>query len=1153
MSNDLTIQNRADSAAFEQDYLTAYDAAKTDDALSWGDQFLTPAQGAEKPEAGPGVAGDISLGVIQAPRSMARGAAKAINNMFGIVDDLGNYLPALTGLDEGGNFTGPAVVTQAEQKRRQNKQAARLGVPGVAELGVPVPDKPKVETVTGNLIEGVTQFAVGFKGVDKLLKSAPVLSGGMKALEGIKGGKLTASIVKGALADLAAFDAQEKRLSNLIEEFPQLQNPVTEWMAADPDDGAAEAKFKQAVEGMTLGGLGDILFSGVGMLKKTRAAKAALEDPNILETPIEELADIGVNAKTFEFLGNPEEDALFRTKAKIEQAGEEVQAAFGKPKQIADGPAAPIDDYEINFARINGPDDIKRLMDDMVNNPVLKVSIEEARRGKRDARATLTAATDIDGFDSLMQRRTGDAFNAETIVAARKVYYDTTAKLMDAAKRAAAPEASTIDHFNFRKMVAVHHAVQKDFMGVRAEAGRALQAWAIPLGGSGENLRAVEQVLTEFGGGVASKDLARKLVARGNNLNTSQINAITQKAALARTADAVTEAWTLGLLTNPTTHIVNLSSNVLTGLQLGVERFAAAFTKDSPVTLREGVEFFAGFVDSQKAAMKNAAEAFRTGQTGIGIGKLDLPRVRGTSREILDPDGKAGILSKGLDAWGALLSKYAGGALAAGDEYSKTVLYQAQLRALAVRDGVAQGMDVAQIKAHVANVLASPPENIRASAVDFANYGTFTKELGKTGQDVQRFIARHPTARFVVPFVRTPANIFKFTFARTPLAPLSRKIREDIMAGGARRSLALSRIGLGTSVMAMGVDMSMNGQITGAGPADPKMRAALRRTGWQPYSVKLGDTYYSYARFEPVATLLGMSADIAEILSNYEAYDIDQQGRVDELMTAAGVAAGNQLMGKTFLSGFADLVEVMSDPERYVEPFLQRFAGSFVPAGVAAVERAYAPETSQVFNMIDQVRSRIPGLSDGVPPRRNIWGEPIATFHPEGKGLAEASAERLLSLFNPVYYSAAKDAPVDRWMLRNGFSIDMPQKVQTFDGVRIDLRDFPQAYDRLVVLRSQEKSLKYGDQTMQEFFTNLASEADPYARHVSFFMEMGNSFEDQQNFIDAAVRDYTNAAREKLLEEYPELGQEINRQRAAAAQLNSVRPPAAVQQEQPLP
>ena len=45
------------------------------------------------------------------------------------------------------------------------------------------------------------------------------------------------------------------------------------------------------------------------------------------------------------------------------------------------------------------------------------------------------------------------------------------------------------------------------------------------------------------------------------------------------------------------------------------------------------------------------------------------------------------------------------------------------------------------------------------------------------------------------------------------------------------------------------------GLITGRGPEDTKERAVLRETGWQEYSIKVGDQYISYQRFEPFGIL----------------------------------------------------------------------------------------------------------------------------------------------------------------------------------------------------------------------------------------------------------------------------------------------------------
>lgn len=1176
-------QNSKDVAAFPADFSSAYDEAEKsraldvmrsidmpqngvsdapkdlkdpagNDAADTVDTVNNAMNGMKDKTADPvsraalGAGQDIALGVLQSPREITRGAIGGVNGMIKFVDGAMGYLPTITGLDEKGNSTlVPRVVTENTFKDRLNQNRVNDGKQPIDMTPqLPEPDAPKIPTVTGGAIEAVTKFAVGFKGADKLAKLGIL---GPQVGAWLQGSGVLPQTVKGALGDLLAFDQHEARLSNVVQQIPALQNPVTEYLQAKPDDGFAEGKFKQAVEGVGLGALTNTLIKGVTLLKDglSERGTAAAAQEALKAGPAGAGAAAeqpGVSAENFSFLGDPNGEALLRKQQKLDAAAAEVQGAFGTPKQVPSTPSPSINDYEINFSRINGPDDIKNLMDEMVNKPELKIGIEATRRGTQTNADTLATAQDIDGFESLMQRRTGEAFNAEHIVAARKIYYDTTDKLLQAAKMASDPNAGAIDQFAFRKLLATHQAVQKEFMGVRAEAGRALQAWSIPLAGSRpQNLRALEDVLNTHGGADASRELAGKLAAVGDSLNTDQLNMIVQKSALARTGDALSEAWTLGLLTNPTTHVVNLGSNVMSSWLLGFERFGMAALPDSGVTMREGASFFRGMLESQRLALKNMAQSFRTGETGFGTGKIDLPRVRATAQDILDPEGKAGIFSKALDAWGAVLSKYAGGALSAADEYSKTVLYQAQTYALATRQGITQGLEGDALSNFVGEQLQNVPTSIRQDAAAFANYGTFTQQLGNGGQAVQKLVAAHPILRFVAPFIRTPGNIFKFSAERTPLALLSKGIRDDIAAGGVRKATALSRIGSGTTMMALGTDWALQGKITGSGPADPKTRAALRRTGWQPYSMKVGDTWYSYSRFEPIATLMGTAADMGEILSNYEGYDAQQQGHVDNLAAAAAIAIANQAVGKTFLKGFADTVEMFSDPGRYGEKYLQKYAGSLVPAGVADLARAADPAQHDVNNMIDAIRSRIPGASLLVPPRRNIWGEEIKYFYPDEKSLAGAAADRVISLFNPVYYTAEKDAPLDKWLLHNGFSIDMPEKTQDFNGVRIDLRDYPQAYSRLVELRGNgTKLLQYGNQTMKQFFDNLATEKDPYGRHVGFFMSFGNSYDEQQNFVSQVVRDYQAAAKTQVLTEFSsQLAGDINAGKRNAAALGQVR------------
>ena len=85
----------------------------------------------------------------------------------------------------------------------------------------------------------------------------------------------------GAIADFSMFQAQEERLSNLIETFPSLNNPISEYLAADADDGEIEGRLKNTLEGLALGGVVDGLIAGVRAIKKARNGddpRAVLEE-----------------------------------------------------------------------------------------------------------------------------------------------------------------------------------------------------------------------------------------------------------------------------------------------------------------------------------------------------------------------------------------------------------------------------------------------------------------------------------------------------------------------------------------------------------------------------------------------------------------------------------------------------------------------------------------------------------------------------------------------------------------------------------------------------------------------------------------------------------------------------------------------------------
>lgn len=107
--------------------------------------------------------------------------------------------------------------------------------------------KFETRTAVGDITSTITSVGLGMLLAGKFLRAKNLLQGGGK-LTTFARGALT-----GAFADTVMVDPEEDRLSNLFQSFPALENPITEYLAADEDDGRLEGRMKNAVEGLLLG------------------------------------------------------------------------------------------------------------------------------------------------------------------------------------------------------------------------------------------------------------------------------------------------------------------------------------------------------------------------------------------------------------------------------------------------------------------------------------------------------------------------------------------------------------------------------------------------------------------------------------------------------------------------------------------------------------------------------------------------------------------------------------------------------------------------------------------------------------------------------------------------------------------------------------
>lgn len=283
------------------------------------------------------------------------------------------------------------------------------------------------------------------------------------------------------------------------------------------------------------------------------------------------------------------------------------------------------------------------------------------------------------------------------------------------------------------------------------------------------------------------------------------------------------------------------------------------------------------------------------------------------------------------------------------------------------------------------------PDSLINDLVDFTTKNTFQAELGKIGNTMLRLRAEHPELVFVAPFIKTPINILKDSLSYTPVGVFMKQFKDDPSAGRAR-------VLLGSGLAAMTAYEVLNGNLTGSYPKDPAKRASLQAANIPEYSVKIGDTWYSYARVEPLATVLGVYSDFVESIQETWGQPVNKTTteKIEKTAIDAVLAITQNLTSKTFLEGLTGILQAAHDPERYGGSFINGFAGLVVPAFVAQFARLPDPYQRDVRSFADAVVNRVPGLREDLPIRSDILGAPMPnpSYGLGALGLANRPAEQ---------------------------------------------------------------------------------------------------------------------------------------------------------------
>lgn len=413
---------------------------------------------------------------------------------------------------------------------------------------------------------------------------------------------------------------------------------------------------------------------------------------------------------------------------------------------------------------------------------------------------------------------------------------------------------------------------------------------------------------------------------------------------------------------------------------------------------------------------------------------------------------------------------------------------------------------------------------------------TASLERGTLSHWIQQGTVQHPYLRLVLPFIRTPANLLRYAGQRIDLPSVARWmvgqkfprlmplatetksafLRDMLSDDPMRKADALGRITMGTGIATIFFGLAAAGTLTGKGPSEPNRARALADAGVLPYSIKIGDTYISYQRIDPYATIMGIAADLMEYA---QWADTSQQSNLEMLAASFVTAMLNPLKERSYLRGLANVLDLINDPERRSQRFFEEFIGSLVPPGVSAFTGSFVTVAGdehmrEVRGVLEALRTRVPGLSATLEPRRNVFGEPIERV----RSLGAREVGSVLDVFVPIAYAEVSDEIVARELalLRHGFSI--PQTTRA----GVELIDFRSesgqtAFDRYQELHGvvtvRGRSIK---DALRSLVTSRTYQALP--------QDSDTGLESPRvALVEGVIRVYRDRAFAQMVREYPEV------------------------------
>ena len=1026
------------------------------------------------------------------------------------------------------------------------------------ERQLPLFYKPK--TLAGNITEGVSRFVTGFYTPNKFLKGAGLVGGfGVTALRGMSAG---------AVADLTVFDPNEGRLSDMLVEFdsPVLNNAVTQYLATDTEDTEMEGRLKNVLEGMIVGGVAEGVLFGIKAFKKAKATQNFDEKNAIYKEAGEAIKEVQAGNKTAPVVRKAIVDG--NNAINVDELTKEFKIGEKTAKTDSESFIKKI----LNTKSFRNAEHVLKTIDDVADqfDDATKNFLEnDVLRNDVAEELAKTLARNKDEILRALPKQTEAAKQGTVrMLASKMVLQEIARNLQDTSIKYVKQfgENEKLWTKEARQEIANYaNLIQNVTYSLKEQirnAARTTQAGRVQVGAVGGKVidaeKAAEYVRLYNSNPII---LAKKF-------STGSLDEVIKNAGKTKYQKAIevfNSAYINSLLSGVFTQAVNLKSGLYEALIRPMEQVIGGAIARDKKSIQLGFAQYRGMVTSFRDTWKAVGIALRQGdavldplaRTQDNLQIVNGKTVRPISAANLGFNGRVGTAVDWIGRVVELPSRL----LITSDEFLKQVNYRGRLLSNALENTMELGLDITSKEGKknierilkegfdengLANIKNNP---INEKALQYARESTFTNSLNNGsylnwGSKIENFLRQSPEFRFIMPFIRTPTNLWRHFSNRIPGFGFLTRQNQELWNSGDRRARAevLGRQALGFAGTMYALDVALEyvetkdgmrlPKLTGNGPANFDIKKQWLSLGWQPYSFARQNsdgtvTYVQYNRMDPRFYVLGIMADLKENIAN-----INDEDKSD-IFGSAFLTVFKNVTNKTYLRGLSDVFEVLAEPTpKNISQFFGGVVGNIIPfvsfrsqgiPGILDPDK----EALETRSFIDQVIAKTPFAKDYLERKRDILtGDPIEK-KPTGLVInPDGIASFSFWFMGPTMVGKSSDVkqdPVSYEVARLKLTLSPPETKK----FKVDLTEFKKgdqtAYDYW--LEQVGKAKDFDGTTLKQKLENTFKTSQ-----YKSAKEGDETFDGGKEYIVKRIFEgYKKLAYANMLQKYPEVRKEIEK------------------------